>query len=174
MDNQTISQTLRRVAKLKGKMAELQARAAGAVTHKYGDDPAFSFTDTMVELDATRRELMNLQVAVAITNARTFTNYINPVNPANSFTLTGAIAYLQELKGQITWLRTLAVRAQKSTQEETREFDDETTRYKKITVQWLCDLPEAERAKRIDALQNEFDSLNDAVERINHSTQLVP
>jgi hypothetical protein len=168
MSNQmTISQALRRIAKLKGQVSEYRNRAYASVSYKAGAKPAFDFQEYISKTAIAQTELLDLQTKIAIANAKT-----TLVFKDNSITLTEAILTLQRMKGDMVWLKSLSVRPQAETEEKERDFDDNTQRYIMTQVKWVCSLPESERADAVEIIQKGFDDLNDAVERLNHITQV--
>lgn len=168
MDDMTISQALRRVKKLKGKLDELNSRAQSGVSYKAADKPAFPFASTLEEADSVRAELLGLKARIAVTNATNSVDF-----DGKSVTLAFAVLKLQELKSQIAWYRGLVVHAQESTSVKEPEMDHVSGRYIYLPVEMRCDLPEAKRAATVDRLQDEFDRLNDAVERKNHAVAIA-
>jgi len=87
-------------------------------------------------------------------------------------TLAHAVKILQELKGQIAWLKSLPCLANESVTTTDSQWDDDNSKYVKQQITTLCSLPEADRAEMVDNLQDEFDSLNGAVEALNQTTKL--
>jgi len=165
MPELTISQALRNAARLKGKLAEYRTRAAASVTYREDSKPAYDFTSMVAKAESAKNELVALESRVAITNALTHVEH-----GGKQITLVQAVKILQELKGELAWLKTLPVRAAGTTQEnEVVYMDDEHVTQK---VPMVCDLPEAQRADRVDEVQAAFDALNDLVEKKNHETPL--
>jgi hypothetical protein len=166
MEKMTVSQALRRIAKLKGQISELRTRAAASVSYKSADKPAFDFKECIRSIAQIQTELVDLQTRIAVANATTILTM-----GEETVTMTEAIISLQSMKGDIVWVKSLASRAQAETEERDYDFDDDGKR-KYIPVKWTCDLPEAERANSVEAIQKRFDTLNDEVERMNHITQI--
>jgi len=164
----TISQGLRHSKKLKGQLAELQARAQNSVSYKADQKPAFLFGQTVEQIDRVRSDLIEMETRLAVTNATTKIDYAGRKIP-----LTSAVRTLQELKSFIAWLRGLTPRAHEDTYEEEIEWNDTMDKRIRIQTKWTCDFPEAKRIERVDACQSDFDRLNDAVERANNVTELV-
>ena len=168
MSEMTISQALRQVARIKGKLVEYKARATLSVSHKKEEKPAFQFSSMMEKIAQARQDLIVLESRIAMTNASVRVDF-----GSAKITLSQAIKTLQEFKDELAWLKTLPVRAS----EDTKESD---VRYvaggghQSVDVYYFCAFPEAKRSDRSDEVQASFDSLNDAVERKNHETPLVP
>ena len=162
----TISQCLRRIAKLKGEMKELLARAQQSVSYDEAAPPAFSFVDTMKEIEKTREELIKLETLLRVTNAWTEFKF-----GGRTLSLAEATVILQEHKARIAWLKALPCKAQAKTSSSKLDYDDEGERVK-VTVNTICALPEAERAKQVKDTQEAFDALNDVVENLNHKTPI--
>jgi len=167
MAEMTISQALRRIKKLKGQLAENLIRSQAGVSYRVGAPPAFAFTASVQKADAIRQELVQLESRLAVTNATARIDF-----HGDCPTIAFAIRQLQELKSQIAWYRALPVRAHEETSEETWDYD-EGGKHVRTQVPWKCDLPEEKRATVVDDLQDQFDRLNDAVERANHATVLM-
>lgn len=165
MSDMTVSQALRQTKKIKGKIAELTARASQSVSYKLGHEPAFGYQETVDALGKKREELVELETRVAVTNATTAFEF-----DGVSRLLTWAVRRLQELKSEIAWLRGLPVRSQMSSTE--KEIEYAHGGHVTVEVSWKCELPEAARSAKADSLQEVFDRLNDAVERVNHATPL--
>jgi hypothetical protein len=164
-DKMTVSQALRRIAKLKGQIGEYRNRAYAGVSYKQDAKPAFQFQDCINKMVAAQKELLDLQTKIAIANSNT-----NVAASKYTITLTEAIIKLQQMKGDIVWLKTLAVRPQAETEEKEWGYDEDMSKRMITFVKWICDLPESQRADMIDEVQKQFDELNDAVERMNHIT----
>lgn len=163
----TISQALRRQKKLKGDLKSLLERAAASVTYDEKQPPAFSFADTLGQADTVREELIRVESAIRVTNAKTQIKW-----DGRDMSLSEATARLQEMKGRIAWLKELAIEAQLVTERTSVEWDDLGEKRAKIAKKFHCDLPEAKRANLIELEQNAFDGLNDTVETVNHQTQI--
>lgn len=168
MSQYTLAQALRHRSKLKGQLKELTERAQASVQHQDDAPPAFDFGPTVAKLNATYAELTLLETRISLTNARTPAE-----TPGRSFsTTTQLVKLLQELRARLSWHRGLTVKAREKTSESSYDYDDDGKRVK-VTVPWTCHLPEAKKADLVDALQQEFDELNGAVERINNATMLI-
>lgn len=162
----TISQCLRQTKKIKRQLADLLSRAQASVSHRTDSPPAFSFENSVAKADALRAELIQLESCLALTNSKTTFDLSGKV-----VTLAYAVRSLQELKGRISWYKSLGVRAQETTVEQDWSFDDDMKRVQ-VKTEWKCHLPEVAKAEIIDSLQGEFDKINDAVEHMNHITLL--
>lgn len=166
----TVASTLRRIKRLKGNMDTLSARCASAVSYPSESKPAFLFTESRRELDATRTELVKLRAAVARANAVTMVEWEGaPISVAE------AIGLLQEIKAEIAWLRGLTIREGviKTTQED---YDEASFRSRRLVVEttYVADLKEVERAQQVENLADKFERLNALVEAANHSTRIAP
>jgi len=168
MSTMTISQALRRIAKLKGSFKELQARASGSVLYSAENPPAFTFEETVSQLDKVREELTLLETALRVTNAQTSFDF-----RGKSMTLAEATCRLQEMRGKIAWLKSLSTQAKATRTEVSYDENYHTgqkTEIKKVTV---CALPEAQKVLLVTEEQEAFDTLNDVVEAVNHRTTLL-
>ncbi|MDO8584035.1 MAG: hypothetical protein Q7R83_02540 [bacterium] len=169
MTQLTIGAVLRKVKSLKGRMAALQARAAECVSHIKEKPPVFVFTDVEKELSETREELIRFGEILDRANVETEIDF-----RGKAMTLTAAIRRLQEIKGQIKWFASLSIREGEETTHE-NDYDEPTGRpiRRKIVTTYVSAVGIAERVKRIEALQKDFDELNDAVETTNMTTKVA-
>lgn len=171
MSNMTIAQGLRRVKKIKGELAEQLTRAHGAVTYRSDMLPAFEFESSLSKAKELRKELIEMESAIAKANA---TNTVSV--DGHEMSLTQAVRTLKEYKGELAWLETLkgVVRNQTNTFTEESEIDWDSDRTKRVKVRhdWICVMPEAERAKATDKVREQFDTLNNLVEEANHRITL--
>lgn len=166
MSKMSISQGLRRIKKLKGRMGELNARAAGSVSYEKGKPPAFAFQATRDELVTIREELVTLEASVARANAVTEIEC-----DGKRLTLAEAVRRLQECKAEMTWLASLHLRTGVEQQRE-HVYDEQSGRSQvvKIDREYVAELTEVERAAELETLRGRFERLNDAVETANHLT----
>ncbi|MCX6782280.1 MAG: hypothetical protein NTW66_04155 [Candidatus Magasanikbacteria bacterium] len=167
--NQNISQALRRVKQLKGRMAELSLRAAGSVSHTKDEAPAFDFTVTRAEIASVRGELVALEAAVAVANATTAIEF-----EGKTLTLAAAIRQLQEYKAEMAWLSQLRLQSGTFVSREA-EYDEATGRHvtRKVETTFVSHLSEQARVAEIDQLRERFAALNDLVESANHRTSVT-
>lgn len=168
MEPMTISQALRRIAKLKGTFKEQTDRAATSVNYEVNNMPAFTFGSSMEQADAACKELIAVETALRIANARTKVDF-----RGRSMTLAEATCVLRETKSRIAWLRALAVLPQAEVSRTKVEWDEACS--KQVNVKYLLksELPEVKRAERVQEAQETFDALNDLVETTNHHTLLA-
>lgn len=167
MSEQTISQALRAVKKLKGRLKEATDRASAGVSHRADQKPAFTFNQSLEQANKLRAELTSLVAQIRVTNAMTTIEH-----GGKKITVTEAVAKLEDLKGEIAWFKGLPVKAQDRVNET--DWSYEGGQRAQITIAWECHFPEAKRAAEVERLQDIFDRLNDAVERVNHVTVLRP
>lgn len=162
MSDMTISQALRKMAKLKADVAAWRARASAAVTFQEDSPPAYTFADCMEKAVLAQADLSSLKSLVAVKNATT---------EVEGKSLAFCLVLLQEMKGTLEWLKSLPVRAQPKTVTESRDYDDEGKVFTKKT-QFICQMTEADRDAKVAEIQAQFDALNDAVETTNGRTLL--
>ncbi len=167
MNKLNISQALRYASKLKNQISETRTRAFGSLNHEAGEPTAFSFNEMLEKSEKLSDELANLQGKLAVANAINTINY-----KEETLTLAHAVKILQELKGRIAWLKSLPCLANESVTTTDSQWDDDSSKYIKQQITTLCCLPEADRAELVDNLQEEFDSLNGAIEAMNQTTKL--
>lgn len=166
----TISQALRRINKLQGEVAVWRGRAEKSLTYYEPEKPAFEFDDCMRKLNDINMEMLQLQTAVAFANATTNLEFDGRTVP-----LAGAVRSLQELRGQIKWLRELTTFPQERTTTTEVAYvvgTDGDMKRANVTKIRVCELAEADQAAAVDKAQASFDFLNDLVERMNQQTQI--
>jgi hypothetical protein len=164
MANVTIAQALRRVKKLKGQIAEHEQRAKAGVSYVSTKVPAFRFNEERLAMHLAQAEMLDLESRIAVANATAQVTL-----GAESFSMAKAVRALQEMKGQIVFLKGLNLRSEVLRERES-EFSDEknayVTRYNEVT--WVSDLSEKDRDQQVKDLQSQFETLNNAVEDMNH------
>lgn len=160
----TIAQALRRVKKLKGQIAEHTLRAAQSVSYEKGKTPAFRFETEVTALRAAQTEMLDLQSRVAVANAKATVK-----DGDNTITHAEAIRRLQEMKGEIAFLKSLLIRNE-TIKTRDQEYDEASGRYVNRTVEttFVSDLSEQDRDQQVRALQDRFEALNNVVEDHNH------
>lgn len=164
MANVTIAQALRRVKKLKGQIAEHEQRAKTGVSYVSTKVPAFRFSEEVLSMHLAQAEMLDLESRIAVANATAQVTV-----GTESFSMAKAVRALQEMKGQIAFLKGLNLRSEVLRERES-EFSDEkntyVTRYNEVT--WVSDLSEKDRDQQVKDLQSHFETLNNAVEDMNH------
>lgn len=162
----SVSQGLRRVKKLKGLLAEAQARASQSTSWVAGKKPVFTFEEQRDRRAVLQDEIVRVETAIAVANA-TSTIKVD----GRTLTLARAIRELQEVKADLAWYASLSLR---SGVEETVEYvyDEEkgrnTSRTKSVTYEAVLDEPA--RVGLVQALRDRFEAINDALETANHRT----
>jgi cysteinyl-tRNA synthetase len=164
MTKLTISQALRTVKSLKGRIGELKGRAAQAVSHEKGTEPAFAFSDLRKDIAAAKEKLIGLETAVAVANALARIDA-----EGRTMTLAEAIRRLQELKDDLTFFQGLELR--EGVQSAGGYEWDELARSRvQREREFVSALKERERVAEIDRLRDCFERLNNVVEQANHKT----
>lgn len=170
MNEMTISQAIRKVKDLKGRIAKHQGYAASSVHYEVKNPPAYDFAAELRTVETMNVELLKLQTAIAVANATTSVEW-----NGGKVKLTWAIKRLEEIKGSIKWYETLGVTSQTDSVTESWEYQNDasgTLQRVRIEKPIKCDLPEAKRNETVQKLQDEFNRLNDVVETINHRTSV--
>ena len=164
----TISQALRYAAKLKNQISDARTRAQSSLTHKSDQQTAFNFQDMLDKSFELGYKLAELQGKLAEVNANNTVKYLGV-----DVSLAHAVRILQEIKGQIAWIKALPSLQTQITKTQDRVWNDEKDEYVSVTVQMLCYLPEADKADLVDNLQDKFDVLNSAVEHANQTVSFT-
>lgn len=165
-DKVTIAQALRRIKKLKGQIAEHTSRAQQGVSYVQGKVPAFRFQEEVLARAYARAEMLDLEARVAIANAKkTVTDTVG-----NKVVLARAVRQLQELKGEIAFLKGLNLRSETVREREQTWDDDQLKHITRVNeVVYVSDLTEHDRELQVKGLQDAFEVLNNAVEEANHT-----
>lgn len=164
-DKQTIAQALRRIKKLKGQIAEHTQRAVSGVSYVSTAVPAFRFADEREGMKTSRDEMIDLESRVAMANATAEVS-----DGSEKIVLAKAIRRLQEIKGDIAFLKGLHLRSETVRNRE-QEWSDEKATYitRFVDVVYVSDLSEKDRDQQVKALGDRFEALNNAVEDANHN-----
>lgn len=164
-DKLTIAQALRRSKKLKGQIAEHQARATNGVSYDVKKIPAFKYKESADAMFALQDEVVDLETKVAVANAtHTIETKEGPVP------LARAVRTLQELKGKITFLKSLTLRNEVVVERNADWDSDSMQRITRTTeTTFQSDLSEQDRDRLVKSLQDTFEALNNKVEAANHT-----
>lgn len=165
MSNLTISQALRRVKKLKGLISEHQQRAQQGVSYTSTKVPAFRFADEVAALKVAQSEMVDLEARVAVANAASTIQ-----DGQESVTLAKSIRLLQELKGEIAFLKGLFLRDETVPTREMVWNEEKQLNVTMITqLVFVSDLSEKDRDQQVKDLQDRFEALNNLIENANHT-----
>lgn len=164
----TIAQALRRIKKLKGQIAEHTQRATQSVSYEKDKVPAFRFLEEMSARANATKELLDLQSRVAVANAKATVQ-----DGTETITHAEAVRRLQEIKGEIAFLKTLHIRNEVVKNRQQEWDDTEMKNIVRVTEEiWVSDLTEKDRDVQIKILQDRFEVLNNAVEDHNHKVSV--
>jgi hypothetical protein len=165
MSDMTIAQALRRIKKLKGAIAENQQRAQAGVSYDATKVPEFRFAESFAAMTESQLEMVALESRVAVANATAKVKH-----QGQEILLAQAVRLLQELKGQIAFLKGLSLRSE-TVKDRQQEWDDiEMKHISRVTeTTFVSDLSEKERDRQVKEIQNTFETLNNAVEDMNHT-----
>lgn len=166
MEKTSIAAALRRLAVVKGRLGEALTRASSVFAVRSDEQPAFEFKALSEEADGLREELIRLKAAIASANATARIEH-----NGKTMLLAEAILRLAEIKGEIGWLKGLAVRTGVETIRE-RVYDSKLreTVEEKHELMWTSAFSETDKLVKIRSLEDEFQALNLAVETANHTT----
>lgn len=169
MAKMTVAAALRRIKKLKGEIAILDARIKSAACYLEGKEPPFPFEGSMQERSLKVSELVGLQMRVAISNANTSFELAGVAIP-----VVGAIRQLEEIKARIALFNGLPIRDRlrdveiERNQEWSDDHDKVVTRTSEKV--FLSAMTRVVQAEKIAALTAQFEELNVALEACNHAT----
>jgi len=165
METISIAAALRRAKRIKGQIAEHTTRATAAALYVEGKEPAFTFSTSVESRKALVKELLHIEVAVADANAK---------GTLSSGSVLHAIRRLAELKSEMAFYRALPVRAKEHDVEIEKERDYDTAIEKYVMVEkktvHISAITQAKRASIVEALQLDFEKLNQELESFNHKT----
>jgi hypothetical protein len=163
-EKMTIAQALRRIKKLKGLIAENQQRAQAGVSYDASKVPNFRFQEAFAAMTQAQLDVVGLESRVAVANA---TNTVQ--HQGKDILLAQAVRLLQELKGQIAFLKGLHLRNE-VVKDRQQEWDDiEMKHIMRVTeTTFTSDLSEQDRDLQVKKIQDIFETLNNAVEDANH------
>ncbi len=169
MPQMTISQALRRVKKLKGQIADDSNRAALSNVYMKRDAPSYDTAELLVSVARDRAELVRTSAAIAQANA---TNTIK--SGEGETTLAEAIRVLQEIKGEISWFKSLKVTKQHSAVQRIQVNPDAGYGKEPVFAQEeiCCVVTEGEAHAMVRKLQDQFDKTNDLIETANHQVTI--
>lgn len=168
MTQMTISQAIREVANLKGKIKDWTSRMQDAVFFLDENPAAFQFSQVREARNQCVERMVALSTAISVANATTVIDFQGKKIP-----LALAIRTLSEIKGLIDHVKTLPVRNQEKgvDVEKDYEYGEDGRRHPTRTEKpWTCTLPTAKKVELIDQLQARFNKLNDVVEATNGKT----
>ncbi|MBP7134347.1 hypothetical protein KBA73_03970 [Patescibacteria group bacterium] len=164
----TISQALRRLKVVKGDLAKHGSRASQGVSYRKEDrKPTYEFQAERAARAAAQEEMILLETGIARANALTLVSFEGRELP-----IAEAIRRLQEFKANIAWYGGLSTREGEE-KESYHEYDASLARHvtKERPCTYVCELPERGRDAVVEALQVQFQTLNDVVETANHVTR---
>jgi hypothetical protein len=130
----------------------------------------------MDKADSLSYELAALRGKLAVANAVNtilYSGNFGGKSDLKEISLAHAISILQELKGRIAWVKGLPCQSVSKISGSSQEWDESAEKYINKPFITFCNLPEAKRAALVDALQEEFDLLNGAVESINQMVKIT-
>lgn len=167
-EKMTIAQALRRIKKLKGLIAENQQRAQAGVSYDATKVPAFRYQEAFKAMTQAQLEMVGLESRVAVANATATVKHQD-----QDILLAQAVRLLQELKGQIAFLKGLHLRNE-VVKDRQQEWDDiEMKHIARVTeTTFKSDLSEQERDRQVKEIQDTFETLNNAVEDANHTVMV--
>jgi len=166
-DKQTVSDALRRIASLKGLIGEHRKRAAASVTYEESAKPSFDFEETAAKANAARDELVALQTAVQLANAKAEIEW-----HGKTMAVMHAVRLREEYKSEIAWYKELHCLAQAVVTTEEFSYDDDGKRVR-VAKKNNCALPDGKRAETVDRLQGEHDKINMLIEKSNGRTEIA-
>ena len=168
-----ISQALRRMNVLKGRVAQWEQRARNANVVGEDEKPTYNYKECVDERKKALSELLLLGARVAESNA---TTKIALPADGSQVSVAEAIRRLDNIKAEITWVKSLPALAQTEvvTTRQKPEWDakERTHTYREVEYKQTCTVDERAKERMLDQLQDDFNELNSLVEGSNHNTTL--
>lgn len=165
--NLTVSQALRTLKRLRGEIAAAQQRMQASSSWQKGKESEYKFSEVSAERDRLSKEITGLHARILRTNAATQVK-----DGEEDIFLCEATLRLAEIKGEIALLQGL--RLQHGEVEREQVYNHRTGEYiSQPPIVFESALTERERDEKVKALQDRFERLNDAVEKVNHITPLL-
>lgn len=182
MESMTISQGLRTLKRLRGELAVAQQRVQKSSSWQKGKEPEYKFQESWDEYERLSGEVAHLHARILRANATTLVvdvvaekSEVVPGGPTLSvgeeITLSEATLRIAELKGMIALLS--GVNLQRGEVEREPTYDYRTgSHLAQQPIVFESALLERERDERVKQLRGRLERLNDALERVNHTTVL--
>lgn len=165
MTAKTISQALRRIKEIKGRLAKTTARARGSVSWVEPNKPVYNYINVMSEYKTLTDELITLKTRLAKTNA------VTPVTLPDGPTVSiqQAVFTMAELKALKELYTALPIQegSFKEISEYTRNGDPVYE-----TKQHCSAVSEVERDKLVSTIEETISAINAVIEDANHKTAL--
>jgi len=164
----TIAQALRRIKNLKGQIAEYSQRCTAGVSYPVDKVPSFRYQESFEAMGLAQAEMVDLEARVAAANATA-----TVLCDGGTLTLTKAVRLLQELKGNIVFLKGLNLKSE-TVKTRTNDWDDVEMKHicRVEETTYVSDLSEQDRDKAVKKLQSSFENLNNLVENANHKVMV--
>lgn len=160
-----ISERIRQIAGLKGRIAELERRLLSCAIWQNDEQPDFDFNEVYEQYEKAKAEMAESKGILANQNAS-----VMILCSGKTISLAQAIALLQEIKGQIAFLDKVSTNRSKETQQQT-EWDSGLGRHvnKTVEIKNHSALSAQEKVDMIEELRSKFAHLNSLVEAANHA-----
>ena len=158
-----ISQSLRRVAFLKGEYHRLAEKLPDSITFREGNEPSFRFEELWNDMETISRELQDLRARIAFANATTMVEV-----DGRDRTLISLINELRELKAYMAVLQKIIPKTRTHSRREATEWNSYTKTEKQFVV--ICDYTERQADADYRAARQRFAKINAALEAANQST----
>lgn len=163
----TISQALRRIKELKGKVAQLDRRMQESVCwSEPGAKPVYNFAGLAEEREIVVAELVTLKGRLAKTNSTTTLVVLD-----RKLSVQTAVFLLAELKGRKDMIASLSIR-EGEFKESTHAYD-ERGRAVFETKRMVTALGLLARDEQVASLEKSIAEINEVIEDTNHRTALV-
>jgi hypothetical protein len=169
MQTISVAAAIKMVHRIKGDIKEETARAVAAATYIEGKEPAFGFDVSIAERERLVERLVTVETAIAVSNAT--------CQLPDGMPVLRAIREREELKAELAFYQGLSLRVkhEETDIEDTFDYDRKAGEHVKGTKEthWVSSMTQVEKARKIKTLQVKFDTLNDALNDLNHRTTIT-
>lgn len=170
VDQMNITGALRKIARIKGMISEIDAQVRASACCEDDKPPAFELAELLPRRSRLVDEIVNLKSRLALANCKTFTY------KGSTYTGTEARRRLDELTAFIALMSALPIRdrVRDVVKERVTEWDDIQEKNITRTVEkvWVSAMSKRDLSKLVEESRAQFDELNFALETFNHMTLL--
>jgi hypothetical protein len=170
VDQMNITGALRKIARIKGMISEIDAQVRASACFEEDKPPPFELQELIPRRQRLVDELIELKSKLALANCKTFSF------KGSTYTGTEARRRLDELTAFIALMNALPIRdrVRDVVKERATEWDDIQEKNITRTVEkvWVSAMSKRDLSKLVEESRARFDELNLALETFNHTTLL--
>lgn len=170
MDQMNITGALRKIARIKGMISEIDAQVRASACYEEDKPPPFALAELLSHRLKLVDDLVELKSRLALANCKTFEH------GGATYTGTEARRQLDELTAFISLMSSLPIRdrVRDAVKERVTEWDDiqEKNITRTVEKMWVSAMSKRDLSKLVEESRAKFDSLNLALDAFNHVTLL--